>query len=86
MIQGFTETDRPNFTFESPPCSFYSGLKAVGEQVLAGHENVYQWRLRIPFDEFDGPRNYLTKIQRLCQGLYNNVNSLSHVAILPKLA
>ncbi len=35
-IQGFKETDPPNFTFESPPCSFYSGLKAVSEQILAG--------------------------------------------------
>src|SRR5262245_53648441 len=27
-IQGFTETDQPNFSFRQPPCSFYSGSKA----------------------------------------------------------
>ncbi len=76
-IQGFTETDEPNFTFESLPCSFYSGIKAVGETILSQHANVYQWRLRIPFDQFNNPRNYLTKLQRYAK-LYNNVNSLSH--------
>ena len=30
-IHGFTEMDEPNFTFRSPPCSFYSGTKALAE-------------------------------------------------------
>jgi UDP-glucose 4,6-dehydratase len=33
--------------------------------------------LRIPFDEFDNHRNYLSKIQRYAK-VYNNFNSLSH--------
>jgi UDP-glucose 4,6-dehydratase len=33
--------------------------------------------LRIPFDEFDHPRNYLTKLLRYPK-VYDNVNSLSH--------
>jgi len=37
----------------------------------------YIWRLRIPFDEFDNPRNYLSKIQRYAR-VYENVNSISH--------
>ena len=32
---GFTEEDTPNFTFRAGPCSFYSGSKALGEEVLA---------------------------------------------------
>ena len=31
-IAGFAEDDPPNFTFRQPPCSFYSGTKALAEQ------------------------------------------------------
>jgi hypothetical protein len=62
--RGFTETDTPNFTFRTNNCSFYSGTKALGEEVLAGKPNVYIWRLRIPFDHVDNPRNFLTKLIR----------------------
>ena len=33
--------------------------------------------MRIPFDQFDNPRNYLSKIQNYPK-VYENVNSLSH--------
>lgn len=78
-ILGFTETDEPNFSFRNPPCSFYSGTKALAEEAIAGVGRSYIWRLRIPFDEFDNPRNYLTKIQRYPK-VYDNVNSISHRA------
>src|SRR4051812_1881697 len=58
---GFTEEDEPNFTFRQNNCSFYSGTKALGEEVLAMAPQCYIWRLRIPFDNVDSPRNYLTK-------------------------
>jgi UDP-glucose 4,6-dehydratase len=77
VIHGFTETDPPNFTFRQPPCSFYSGSKALGEEAIAGLGRSYVWRLRIPFDEFDNKRNYLSKVQRY-QKVYENVNSISH--------
>ena len=35
-VQGFTETDTPNFTFRQPPCSFYSGTKVLAEEAIAG--------------------------------------------------
>src|SRR5207245_968903 len=76
-IQGYTEKDEPNFTFRQPPCSFYSGAKALGEEAIAGIGRSYIWRLRIPFDEHDNPRNYLTKVQRYPK-VYDNVNSISH--------
>jgi dTDP-4-dehydrorhamnose reductase len=76
-IRGFTESDEPNFTFRRPPCSFYSGTKALAEEALAGLGQHYTWRLRIPFDALDNPRNYLTKVQRYPK-VYDNVNSLSH--------
>jgi len=76
-VCGFSEEDEPNFTFEHNNCSFYSGTKAVAENALKNFSEFYIWRLRIPFDEFDGQRNYLTKVQRYPR-VYQNRNSLSH--------
>jgi dTDP-4-dehydrorhamnose reductase len=76
-FHGFTEYDEPNFSFRSPPCSFYSGTKALAEEALRGTGQTYIWRLRIPFDEFDHPRNYLSKLRNYAK-VYDNVNSLSH--------
>lgn len=78
-ILGFVETDTPNFSFRDQPCSFYSGTKALGEEAMAGMGQSYIWRLRIPFDEFDSKRNYLSKVQRYAK-VYDNVNSISHRA------
>ena len=76
-IRGFGEADEPNFTFEHNNCSFYSGTKAVAEQALRNFPDFYVWRIRIPFDEQDGPRNYLSKVQRYSK-VYQNWNSLTH--------
>lgn len=76
--RGFTETDTPNFTFRTNNCSFYSGTKALGEEVLAGRTDVYIWRLRIPFNEVDNPRNYLTKLMRY-ENLLEATNSISQL-------
>ena len=76
-FEGFTETDDPNFSFRNGPCSFYSGSKALGEEAIAGIGSHYVWRLRIPFDELDNSRNYLSKVQRYPR-VYDNVNSISH--------
>lgn len=76
-VAGFSESDEPNFSFSHNNCSFYSGTKALAEAVMAGFPNFYVWRLRIPFDEFDGHRNYLSKVQRYPK-VYQNWNSISH--------
>jgi dTDP-4-dehydrorhamnose reductase len=78
-IRGFGETSVPNFSFRNSPCSFYSGTKALAEEWLANARAVYIWRLRIPFDELDGARNYLSKLQRYDR-LYESFNSLTHRA------
>jgi dTDP-4-dehydrorhamnose reductase len=75
---GFRETDPPNFSFRTNNCSFYSGTKALGEEVLAGAEDCFIWRLRIPFNEVDSPRNYLTKLMRYDR-LLEAENSLSQL-------
>jgi dTDP-4-dehydrorhamnose reductase len=78
-FRGFNEADEPNFSFRKPPCSFYSGTKALGEEAIRDVGRNYIWRLRIPFDEVDNPRNYLSKIQNYAK-VYDNINSLSHRA------
>ncbi len=77
---GFTEDDLPNFSFDNPPCSYYSGTKVQGEEVIKQENgDYYIWRLRIPFDEYDSPRNYLTKLINYPILLRAN-NSISHKA------
>jgi 3,5-epimerase/4-reductase len=77
-VRGFAEIDPPNFSFAQNNCSFYSGTKAVAEQVLAQFPDFYVWRLRIPFEGEDNGRNYLSKIQRYPK-VYQNWNSISHL-------
>ena len=75
---GFSETDAPNFSFRQNNCSWYSGTKALGEEILEGAENCYIWRLRIPFDHRDNPRNYITKLLRY-EKLLDAENSISEL-------
>lgn len=75
---GFLEHDPPNFCFRTNNCSFYSGTKALAEEVLNGAEQCYIWRLRIPFDHRDSPRNYLSKLQNYTR-LLEAENSISHL-------
>ena len=76
--KGWTEEDEPNFSFRSPPCSFYSGTKALGEEILEGAENCFIWRLRIPFNHEASPRNYLQKLLNY-ENLLEAENSVSHL-------
>lgn len=75
---GFTEDDAPNFSFSRPPCSFYSGAKALAEDKLAAYPDLYLWRIRIPFDHLDHPRNYLSKLLAYDR-LLDARNSLTHL-------
>ena len=72
----FTEEDAPNFDFQNG--SFYSGTKALAEKVVIENSpSSYIFRLRIPFDEYASPRNYLTKLMSY-DTLLDAENSLSH--------
>jgi dTDP-4-dehydrorhamnose reductase len=75
---GFTESDAPNFSFRQDNCSFYSGCKALGEEVLSGAENCFIWRLRIPFNNINNARNYISKMMRYDR-LLMATNSLSQL-------
>ncbi len=76
-FKGYSEDEVPNFSFRHPPCSFHNGTKVLAEEAIAGVGQNYIWRLRIPFDEIDSPRNALTKLQKYPK-VYENLNSFSH--------
>lgn len=73
----FTEKDEPNFTFDKNNGSFYSGTKAVSEKIVSTWNKSYIWRLRIPFEEYNNPRNYITKMINYSK-LLRAENSISH--------
>jgi len=75
---GFTEYDEPNFSFRHPPCNSYAGTRALAEEALRGAPNTYIWRLLMPFDEVDQPRNFLSKLQAYPR-IFDHVTSLSHL-------
>lgn len=76
--QPFTEHDRPNFSFEQNNCSFYSGTKALAEDIIKKNGNKhYIWRLRIPFEEKNNSRNYLSKMLNY-KKLLDAENSISN--------
>ena len=80
--KNFTEEDPSNFDFQNG--SFYSGTKALAEKIVKQNApNSYIFRLRIPFDEFESPRNYLTKLLTYDK-LLDVRNSLSHRADFAK--
>ena len=80
----FTEQDTPNFDFQNG--SFYSGTKALAEKVVQkNNPSSYVFRLRIPFDEYASPRNYLTKLMSY-DTLLDAENSLSHRGDFAKYA
>ena len=73
----FTEEDEPNFSFKYNNSSFYSGTKAIAETIVSKWEKSYIWRLRIPFEEYDNSRNYISKILKY-QLLLDAENSVSN--------
>jgi len=76
--EGFTEEDAPNFAFRHAQASWYSRTKAMAEILVSESRLCTVWRLRIPFDEFDNPRNYISKILRY-ERLLDVTNSISHL-------
>jgi nucleoside-diphosphate-sugar epimerase len=61
---GFRETDAPNFDFRHNNAGFYSGCKALAEEVISEHPQTWLWRLRYPFSRFHHKKNYISKILR----------------------
>ena len=72
----YTEEDPPDFCFKTNNGSFYSGTKALAEELI-NKDKTYVCRLRIPFDHIDSPRNYLSKLLNYDK-LLDMKNSVSH--------
>ena len=73
----FTEEDTPNFDFGNG--SFYSGSKALGQEMLIPYMNKsYLLRIRMPFGNTEHPKNFLTKMKNY-QKLISYNNSLSYM-------
>lgn len=72
----YTEDDAPTRGFRGY-CGFYVGTKIVAEEAVKRYEKHYILRIRLPFDELDKPRNYISKLASFST-VYPHTNSLSH--------
>lgn len=81
----YREEDRAEFAWCSPNAGWYARTKAMAETLLESAPDCLIWRVRIPFDEFDGPRNYLSKILRYPK-LLEVRGSISHRGELAEAA
>jgi dTDP-4-dehydrorhamnose reductase len=80
---GYTELDAPNFTFNNG--SFYSGAKALAQEMLMPYMNKsYLFRIRLPFCAEHTQKNLLTKYENYSK-LIDVRNSLSCMEDIAKL-
>lgn len=80
----FTEEDAPNFDFDNG--SFYSGSKALGQKMLEPFmHKSYLLRIRMPFGDYDHPKNFLTKMKNYAK-LFSMDNSLSYMPDVAEVA
>lgn len=73
--EGYKESDKPHIAFNSG-AGFYVGSKQLMEDSIK-YDKTYLCRIRLPFDQHDNHRNYLSKILRY-KKVYSNGNSISH--------
>lgn len=71
-----SEYDPPQRAFEGY-CGFYVGVKWLSEEEVRQHPNHYVWRIRLPFDNLNNDRNYLSKLARFPK-VWDHDNSVSH--------
>lgn len=72
----YSEADPPQRGFGGH-CGMYVGAKLWAEELVSEWHKHYILRIRLPFDEIDSDRNYLSKLARYDQ-IYDHVNSLTH--------
>lgn len=82
----FTETSLPNFTFLIGKSSWYSGTKAMGESIVAkSWKKTWIWRMRMPFNHLDQPKNIITKYLKYPR-IWNQPNSYTNLDEFVKVA
>lgn len=74
--KGWSETDEPELSFKTQ-CGIYVGSKELAERLIRTYEKHYICRIRLPFDQYDWHRNYLSKLMRYPKAV-KAINSLSH--------
>jgi len=75
----FDEKVAPNFSFVQKNCSWYSGTKALGESIVRKTwEETYIWRLRMPFNHIEHPKNYISKLLKYPK-VWNWPNSITNL-------
>ena len=62
--------------FKQNNCSFYSGTKALAESNISNYSKHYIWRLRIPFEENNNSRNYISKMLNAIVGIEISITHL----------
>jgi dTDP-4-dehydrorhamnose reductase len=72
----YTEEDTPTRGWEGR-CGFYVGTKLAAEQVVKKVPNNWIVRIRLPFDQYDHPKNYISKLLSFPK-VFNHFNSLTH--------
>jgi UDP-glucose 4,6-dehydratase len=75
--KGYNENDEPNFTFEKNNCGFYTGSKALTEKIVKQYSKSYIWRIRLPFENVNNNRNYISKIIKY-DTLITEANSITN--------
>lgn len=80
--EGHFEEDPPQRYFTGH-CGFYIGTKVLAERVVQQNPRSYIWRVRLPFDEFDNERNYLSKLARYDE-IWDCSNTIAHRADFAK--
>lgn len=78
----YSEEDSPTRGWNGY-CGVYLGSKLTGECVVRRHPKHYILRIRLPFDQTDHPRNYLTKLTNF-PVVFDHVNSLTHLGDFAK--
>lgn len=58
-------------------CGFYVGTKVLSEEAIRQYDRHYLWRVRLPFDEYDCPKNYLSKLASFNE-VFDHENTISH--------
>ena len=80
----YSEEDEPNFSFNNG--SFYSGSKSLGQTMLEPFmSKSYLLRIRMPFGDYEDPKNFLTKMKRYNK-LISYDNSLSYMPDVARFA
>lgn len=72
----YTEEDLPTRDFKGY-CGFYLRTKYMSERALRQYPKSYVWRIRLPFDEQNHLKNYLSKLGAFDK-VWSHTNSLSH--------